>query len=47
MPVEALHSLEEGLIKDSLEILFANDLKPCGCHMREGDLQNINVTLGH
>ena len=33
MPVEALHSLEAGLIKDSLEILFTEDLKPRGCHM--------------
>ena len=31
MPMEPLHSLEAGLIADSLEILFSEDLKPAWC----------------
>jgi hypothetical protein len=31
MPVEALHSLEGGLIKDSLEMLYVHDLKEAKC----------------
>ena len=30
MPIEALHSLEGRLIKDVLDILFTEDLKPHG-----------------
>ena len=31
MPIEALHSMEGGLIKDSLAILFGEDLKELPC----------------
>ena len=31
MPIEALHSLEGGLMKESLNILYDVYLKPHGC----------------
>ena len=31
MPLESLHALEGGLIKNILQILFTQDLKPLGC----------------